>query len=311
MNDSLSSDNVQRRNYTGIEIFRLIFACLIPILHIEFSNNIFVNIIRQYLSRLGVPFFFVISGMFLSRKLKDKDSKTVLKEYFRKIIPIMVFWVILYTPLIVITEGFSFREYIFRTPAYLWYLTSLFVAVIPFCLIRNRVWLHFVSFLLYIIGTILGDTYGIVFGVYHVIHEAIITTRNGIFFGLPMLCVGELVWGDRSLKKLLISSFILSIEITFVGFWGKAYDRSMYISLPLFMLFLVRYIKEWNPHIRCRYLGHISSLIYLMQYGIITITNRYLEYGNFSSIFQYLLIICVPVFICLLFKNNKKLKKIC
>ena len=31
-----------KRKFTGIEVFRLIFAMLIPILHISFTDNIYI-----------------------------------------------------------------------------------------------------------------------------------------------------------------------------------------------------------------------------------------------------------------------------
>lgn len=45
------------KNSKSIDIARVIFACLIPLFHIQFSLDI-VDFISQYVSRLGVPFFF-------------------------------------------------------------------------------------------------------------------------------------------------------------------------------------------------------------------------------------------------------------
>lgn len=303
---------MQKRTYSGIEIYRMIFACFIPFLHIRFPDSFILEIIRQYLSRLGVPFFFVVSGMFLSCRLKENDSGAVLKVFLKRILSILIIWLAIYTPLIIEREGFSFRDYLFKTPAYLWYLTALAVAIIPFCLLKNRTLLYICSFLLYIFGTVFGDTYGALFGVYPLICKTIVTARNGLFFGLPLLCIGELVWkGRKSTAKLVISALLLIAEITFVGIWGKAYDRSMYIFLPLFMLFCVRSIKEWNPYIENLDLGRMSSLIYLMQYGIISIIAMLLGTGRVLCFLTYFLVIGIPVCICSLLKNSKLLKTIC
>lgn len=59
------------KKYVGIDYGRFIFACLIPLLHIPFSNPV-VNVIAQYISRLGVPFFFGVSGFFLSKSIEKR-----------------------------------------------------------------------------------------------------------------------------------------------------------------------------------------------------------------------------------------------
>ena len=45
-----------RKYNRGLDIGRLVFACLIPFLHIPFADGLVIEIIRQYFSRLGVPF---------------------------------------------------------------------------------------------------------------------------------------------------------------------------------------------------------------------------------------------------------------
>lgn len=297
-----------KREYTGIEVFRFLFACLIPLLHIGFTDVYVIDILRQYVSRLGVPFFFSVSGMFLGAKLRDSNfskGKYILCRYIKKIGIILLFWMAIYTPLIIKTEGFSLKEFVFRTPGFLWYLTSLIIASIPFCLLKKRTVLFATSALLYIFGTIFGDTYGQLFGLYPVILKTIITTRNGLFFGLPMMCIGELAWGGgKSNIKLVLSGLLLFLEITLVGAWDIAYDRSMYLFLPLFILYLLRIIKDWNPTIECR-LGKISSLIYLMQYGIITMTTIFIGNSNMICSLCYILVIVIPIVLYYSIKENK------
>ena len=72
------------RKYKGIDIGRLIFACLIPILHIGFSGT-GIEIVRQHVSRLGVPFFFVVAGMFLIKSIEKKAEQQRLNSILRKL----------------------------------------------------------------------------------------------------------------------------------------------------------------------------------------------------------------------------------
>lgn len=83
------------REYKGIDIGRLVFACLIPFLHISFGGML---ILQQYVARLGVPFFFAVSGMFLALRCKNGHLMDVWKKYVLKIGRLLVVWLIIDLP---------------------------------------------------------------------------------------------------------------------------------------------------------------------------------------------------------------------
>ena len=144
------------RNYRGIDVGRVFFACLIPMLHIGLSGTV-VDFIRQYLSRLGVPFFFAVSGMFLAESINKRGHREACRRYVWNTGRLLLVWLIIYMPLFIFQSGgIPLREFLFRTPAYLWFLTSLLIAAIPFCLVRNRKALQYAAVPLYIWGTIFG-----------------------------------------------------------------------------------------------------------------------------------------------------------
>ena len=150
------------RKYKGIDIGRVIFACLIPILHIPFSDSIVIDVIRLYISRLGVPFFFAVSGMFLSRPIEKYGINAALKRYLFRVGRVLLIWLLIYSPLLIIgAESYLklLQQILFKTPAFLWYLSSLLVAAIPFCLVKNRKVLYGCALVLYITGTCFGETY--------------------------------------------------------------------------------------------------------------------------------------------------------
>ena len=64
-----------------LDIMRVIMACLIPFLHIP-KDDSFINIrlIEVYVSRLGVPFFFAVSGYFLYTSV-EKNGNFFLVSY--------------------------------------------------------------------------------------------------------------------------------------------------------------------------------------------------------------------------------------
>jgi len=68
------------RKYKGIGAGRLLFACLIPLLHIGFEYGVGIDLVRQYISRLGVPYFFSVSGMFLINSIRNRGHIEALKN---------------------------------------------------------------------------------------------------------------------------------------------------------------------------------------------------------------------------------------
>ncbi len=69
----------------GLDIGRFVFALLIPFLHIPFADGIATEIIRQYFARLGVPYFFAVSGYFLSCSISTRGPDKALKRYLKRI----------------------------------------------------------------------------------------------------------------------------------------------------------------------------------------------------------------------------------
>lgn len=185
------------RKYKGIDIGRVIFACLIPMLHINFTG-VGIEIIRQYLSRLGVPFFFVVAGMFLVKSIENKGNVEALKQYASKIGRILLVWLVIYLPILLLRqEGVTLQEFFFKTPAYLWYLTGLIAASVPFCLTRNRKMLFYASIILYVLGTLFSESYKWLIGGFPAYEAIFLTTRNGLFFALPLMCIGEQTWNKE------------------------------------------------------------------------------------------------------------------
>ena len=300
------------RKYKGIDIGRLVFACLIPILHIGFSGT-GIEIARQYVSRLGVPFFFVVAGMFLIKSIEKKGGTTALKQYTSKIGRMLLIWLVIYLPILLMRqERVTVQEILFKTPAFLWYLTGLLIASVPFCLFRNRTVLLYIAIVLYIVGTIFSESYKWLIGGFPAYESIFLTTRNGFFFGLPLMCVGEQTWKrkSKSILRFVLFGSLLIAEITLVGLHTLPVDdRSMYFFLPLFMFELVLLFREWNPKINTQYCGAISSAIYLMQFGIITVVMKAGEIIGVQSLWIYIItwfcVCIVPTVFYVLLRKTK------
>lgn len=228
------------RRYKGIDAGRLMFACFIPLLHIPLPHIFGVEVIQQYIARLGVPYFYAVSGMFLSKSLPERPPAEVCRRYASKIARLLCVWLAIYAPIMLLRSELSLRSVLFLTPGYLWYLMGSLVATVPFCMMRNRKLLYTCAAALYITGTLLGGSYKWALGGWPEYERIFLTTRNGIFFALPMMCVGELIWKKKkaSIKGLLIAGIFLVAEITIVGIHAAPEDdRSMYLCLPFLRFF--------------------------------------------------------------------------
>ena len=84
-----------KKNYT-IEVFRLISAVLVVAIHTKpfFDINFHLGILFQIITNVAVPFFFCISGYFISMKLREKEN--YIKNYSIKILKLYIFWSIVY-----------------------------------------------------------------------------------------------------------------------------------------------------------------------------------------------------------------------
>lgn len=277
---------MQKRIYSSLDIGKFIFACFIPLLHIPFADNNYVWLIQQYLSRLGVPFFFVVSGFLLYQSM-NKHGRLVAYVLYSKRVALMLFgWLLIYLPLLYVmmkNDVNILQNLVFKTPAFLWFLTALLVAAIPFCLIRNRMLLLFVSLLLYIWGTFYGGSYQWLSGGVESYEKLFLTTRNGIFFALPLFCIGELGAKTYDNQKnvvmyLLISFILFAGEATYVIHKAALKsDFSMYFTLPIVTYFLVAFFYKLRIDIDTLDIRKYSTAIYVIQFGIISILEKIIK----------------------------------
>lgn len=295
------------KGYPLIDIAKFVFACSIPFFHITFEYTLPLHIVSQYFARLGVPFFFAASGFFLAKRLEDGEEKRVLSKYCRRNGFLLLFWWIVYSPLIlrqyIILYGLSgymliklLQNIICLAPAYLWYLVATLIGAIPFCLTYKR---HFRSFaigsiLLYAVG-VYGDTYinitnkGELFNVYL---RWFITTRNGVFFTPLFFAIGAILHRHEVCIKnfyqknrmsgilfLIIGYAVFAVEIT--SCYAQDVLGSMYYSLPLVIAALMALLISYSSDKRYVRLRHMSTIIYCAQYGIITIATMALSMLGF------------------------------
>ena len=312
---------MKEQNYQKIDITKYIFACLIPLLHIPFETNIIVDISRQYFARLGVPFFFVTTGFLLTGKMVTKDRIEVFKKQFYRVGKLLLIWSGIYIIPAMLIDGTIknalFRTLLFKTPAYLWYLTAVLFGLIPFCLIKSKKLRWGSALCLYLVGTLLSESYSWMTVSIPLYNEIFLTYRNGLFFAFPMMCVGELAYvhiGKRTYRTLaigLISSFVLfCIEVTIArNRAGMNADMSMTILLPFVVFFLLSLLVSSNSAVMIYrpWMRTASTAIYVLQFAFIfagKVAQKFLSIGNIIWIFVYIIVIIIPTLLIIKTENN-------
>lgn len=317
-----------KKKYAGyplLDLGKFIFACLIPLLHIPFGDSRVLFLLQQYVSRLGVPFFFAVSGFFLCQSVAKRGRLSAYTRYSKRIARLLLVWMVVYSPVFYLqlkSNSITWRHIIFLTPGYLWYLVALLVAAVPFCFIKNRKVLYICGGILYIMGTLLGGSYSWLTGGWPAYEAIFISTRNGVFFGLPLLCLGEIILRETSSKGiftrkrnwigLLCSVIMLLAEITFVQKHARGEDCSLYLLMPVFIYFFGKILLQGGIHIsqECsEYLRGTSTAIYVMQYGIILVGTRalalFITNQMLIGIMTLLMVIICP---CILYYVLSKFK---
>lgn len=272
----------------GIDSFRLIMALLIVMIHTypftsisEDLNYVLVNV----LCRIGVPFFFMVTGYFvLTKALKDKNE---LIKYTFNILKIYGFTILLYVPLNIYTGYFHsnnlwniIKDVIFNGTFYhLWYFPALILGVwITYFLIKKlkENFCFMVVTCLYILG-LLGDSYyglNLLNGLYNLIFKIFDYTRNGIFYAPIFLYLGYWI-RKHNFKtnytkcKLLCCFILLVLEGLVLKYFNLQRHDSMYIVLiPLMMYLFSLIIKNVDVNKKLR---DMSLVIYIIHPWIIVI----------------------------------------
>jgi serine/alanine racemase len=287
----------QRKEYAGIDFFRVIAALLVVAIHtsplMEFSETA-DYILTRVAARVAVPFFFMASGFFLfSKKENDHQQFGKLIAFVKKTAAIYGMTILLYLPLNVYTgtvKEWSLFPNLLKdivldgTFYHLWYLpASIIGACVTWLLFKklNMGPAFFISLLFYIIGLFGDSYYGIsenipnLQAVYQGLFLFSDYTRNGFFFAPVFFLLGALL--ARKIKRLPLKTCLTGLALSMMlmlteglllhSFNLQKHDSMYFILLPC-MYFLFQSLLLWKGK-SLRNLRNLSLLIYLIHPAVI------------------------------------------
>ncbi|OOB81938.1 hypothetical protein BZL53_13000 [Flavobacterium columnare] len=309
----------------NLDVLKIIMAFLVIALHIfPVSKVTGIEGLISYeiasgITRIAVPTFFLISGYFLRNKLNDKPY---LWKYAKRILLLYVVWQFIYLPDLIRFYNlgwFSKSDMILKLIYgywHLWYLLATTIAVGLLYLLRNLSTAIKTKLILFLL--ILGYSFQI--GIQSnrldlmFLYEIIGTTRNYLFFALPMMMIGTMYdkWKDEipQFKWLFIPLWIiLLIE---VGMYYKYKVKAMdfLLTLPLLSMLTFYWINESHQSFIQKTIPATLSLgIYLCHPYAIRMVNELLpEQGFYDWLLKYPIICFLTLILWWLMDQiNKKL----
>lgn len=252
-----------QKNFTkinSIDILRLICAIMVVAIHtqpLSEYENLTGYIATYVFPRLGVPFFFAVSGYsYISGLIQGKK---VFVKYIKRLLTIYILWSLIYY-LVDFTQVMSsnssltgflkscFFDFLITGSHYqLWFFPVLISCVILVTVLRRHlVCLSILSFLLYGGGCLVGAYYykvgskiPLINNLYH--SQQLETVRRYLFMGLPFFMLGYILihaykkLGNVKNKTLLLSTGIITGLFLIEIFIGRALGLQANIITTVFL----------------------------------------------------------------------------
>ncbi len=303
------ADDCKKRN-NSIDIFRYFCALLVVVIHTSpfYGSNLepFGVFLREFVSRIAVPYFFVISGYFLFKKLEKTETSGYLAAWNQT--KTYIIWSIPYILLnfvILVGNDFSpfafakdtvFRFFVHGSSSHFWFFPALIYGTLFVTFVYKRFgWktIFGLSIVFYIFGC-LGSSY-LPIGEKMPVLSVLFTNSNFyilrrlLLTGIPFITLGGLIFRcqDRfeslfTKKSYQISALSITVALFiaekamyyFVG--CPVLDVNTLMLYPLMTVIVVILLKhplESQTEL-AQYSRTCANFIYYTHIAFITIVSR-------------------------------------
>ncbi len=281
-----------KQGYGGLDRFRLVAAILVITIHTSPLWSVWEDgdfFLTSVLARIGVPFFWMVTGQFvLGGGLEERDRTGKIKRFLRNNLFLYAVAILLYLPIGIYAGhyqnlhiGTALRMLVFDGTFYhLWYFPASILGVLLVEGLYRRFGLRnvaIVSVVLYVLG-LLGDSYygliqklPVLSTVYEWLFQICSYTRNGLFFAPLFLVMGA--WSKEQRKPAsgigLVTAFVcMTIEAFLLRYFQLPRHDSMYVFLPVVMWFLYLLLLRQGGS-SSRYVRKIAAWIYILHPAVL------------------------------------------
>lgn len=329
-----------KKDLVGIDLFKLIAAILIVILHCigDFFGEM-GNVFKMNICCIAVPFFFITSGYFYGKGLnKNRDSK---KQYFVKyeknLLKMYIVWSLIGIPFMIRAylniygNNYSYifllmiRNVFFTgTFGIYWYILAMIGAsiLIYYFSSRNKLKLMYIlSFIFFLFGVFysgfqsMGENNIVFSHLFKLTWVIFACERNFLMVGWFYMSIGY-YFSTHEIKINLSWSIVLFILFTGLKI-GESYLNSTgilgvnTISIVQCLQAIAFFLIAINLKLNCmqnvsKTMRELSSTIYFTHFLFIDIINP-TQVGNTMITFIQVMLLCIAFYFVIKKINNKKL----
>ena len=332
-------EEIKNKNYYCIDVLKLFFSLCIVALH----THLFLDnhpTIYWYSShciwRLAVPFFFITSGYFFSKKIRnERNQRKTLFNTIKRLGTLLIFWLIISLPFQIQSLSIQqlstekiiielIRSVLFYPWGALWYILALIVAyilVFPFIKKEKNVIPLILGFLLYLFAIFSNSYYFVIEGTWmqSIVDnylEIFISSRNGLFVGFFYVAIGNYlnVKKESSINKnvlmLVIGMIGLILETMLIKDRYYIEDHSLFFSLLIIVPAIFELAKKINIKRDSKKFRNLSIGIYVLHRPIISCLTYFFDIKSNTILFLIVSIMAILISYFLQKINNKYINKI-
>lgn len=290
MDNTLSLKHTQS-HYPMVDIFKLICALLVVLIHcteIRYGHFLAAGIVDIF-SGQAVPFFMIVSGFFLGKKLYKTEAplRTALHSAKNWLL-IYLAWTVLWTPYfisiyserypdksILFLAAMLIRRYFFAGQGVYWYILVLAETsfLLGICVRYKKEKLFYAAGIL---GLLLGFIYDVqltlpgVEKLNHLFYTVFSWSNNFIMKGIPYVAIGYFISAhsdivDRFKAKITVVIYSAIAILTFMIYDGT--PNRLYISYTIqaVLLFIIA-LQIKVPTISDRVTTHCRNMSTVLYY---------------------------------------------
>ena len=310
------STMVEKKIFYGIDYCKLLCAILIVFMHTVRGPLEFVYWIRDVITLIAVPYFFIVSGFFFGRNisLKEGGALEYTKKYFKRLFVLYAAWSVLVIPVSLLCIDMRYPEsscffrivYLIRmfflsgSCGIYWYILALLINcwVLYFVYLKKipmlLVWSLAISF--FIIGILYDSNHFKDIFFFELIHIIFSSTRNFLHTGLIYMLIGfYFAFHHILIKKKYL--FILFFICILLRTWECVYSDFQFVQLFLaVLLFLITVQISSGDVLSSKWARRLSMALFLEHFPILIVVDYYFQIDSFLYIFFMILTICVVLY---------------